>query len=109
MAFAGWLLFLMTYIPMEICLYLIARCSVFFYYYPAACGVGLMVERIAGCTSKTAAFTRDTEVKLPVNQRQIIRVDWFFPAPTPRPLPAVRRVGDYGGTQHACASVPIWT
>lgn len=84
MAFSGWLLFLVAYIPMEICLYICARCSVFYYYYPMARGVGLMVERIAGCTTKTAAFARDTEVKLKVSKRQIIRIDWSLP-PIPPP------------------------
>jgi hypothetical protein len=69
---------------MEICLYICARCSVFYYYYPMARGVGLMVERIAGCTTKIAAFTRDTEVKSKVSQRQIIRIDWSrSPIPPP--------------------------
>jgi hypothetical protein len=77
-------MFLVAYIPMEICLYICARCSVFYYYYPMARGVGLMVERIAGCTTKTAAFTRDTEVKSKVSERQIIRIDWSLP-PIPPP------------------------
>ena len=44
LAFFGWLVFLVSYIPVEVCLFIFARCSVFYYYYPAACGVGLMVD-----------------------------------------------------------------
>ena len=74
LAFFGWLVFLVSYIPVEVCLFIFARCSVFYYYYPAACGVGLMVERIDACRTKTECGA--VAPKLAVNQRQIIRFDW---------------------------------
>lgn len=72
-AFAGWLLFLFAYVPLELFLFLFARCSVFYYYYPAACGAGLMVEKL---NPSRSGKVRNGAETLSANQRQLIRFDW---------------------------------
>ena len=72
-AFAGWLLFLSVYIPVELLL-MTVRCSIFYYYYPSACGAGFMVERVAQACKKPGMLRA-----LRANERQIIRVDWYVP------------------------------
>ena len=66
LAFAGWILFCIIYVPLELVFYLFARSSVFYYYYPSACGAGLMVEKLR-------AMERN---KLRQSERQLIRIDW---------------------------------
>ena len=71
-AFGGWLAFLVVYIPLELTLFMLARCSIFYYYYPSACGAGLMVERVAASKGVRG------ELRVPrANERQIIRIDWY--------------------------------